>query len=78
MTSACTFHFSASISIQWAVTPRNAAFVVSTVQVSAVIEMDPGASFIITGASVTFYAMKNVNYLDFHFQPTHPMHKLVM
>ena len=78
MTLACTFHFSASISIQWAVTPRNTAFVISTVQVSVVIETDPRASFIITGASVTFYTIKNVNSLDFYFQPIHPMHKLIM
>jgi hypothetical protein len=29
-------------------------------------------------ASVRFYAMKIVNYIDLCFQLTHPMHKLIV
>ena len=42
-TSARNFHFPFFTLIQWAVTPRNEAFVVLTDQPSAVVETKPGA-----------------------------------
>ena len=45
ITSARNFHFPSITSIQWPVTPRNEALVVSTDQPSAVAETIPGAFF---------------------------------
>lgn len=62
ITSDLNLHLPSFTSIQWAVTPRNDAFVVSTDQQSAVVETKPGAAWSIWKVSLYVF---NETFFDF-------------
>jgi len=78
ITSACNFHLPSFTSIQWAVIPRNEAFVVSTVQPSAVVKIKPGVAWNVHKVSNPVFEGIEPTYLNISLQLSKPFYKLVM